>query len=302
MKDIYNKNNFLGRWIDNALSNEEKEDFQKSSDYSIYMAILEGADKLKVPAYNKRKLYNELQSQKNAIRKKNIKKRNLWAISIAASLTILIGLSSLFNTQTKHSTKKGEQLAITLPDQSTVNLNNKSSIIYNKKSWSKSRNVHLNGEAFFNVKKGKKFIVKTNNGSVTVLGTKFSTNSYDSFFEIICYEGKVKVSYENFNKIIIKNEAISIIDGTIKPWKCTDTHPTWLVGESNFINTSLKHIIKTIENQYNVKIKYDNTNISRRSFTGSFPNNNLENALKIVFTPLEIKYHFSDSRTITLYQ
>jgi len=50
----------------------------------------------------------------------------------------------------------------------------------------------LFGKAYFDVDKGKTFTVKTDLGTVQVLGTRFDVESRDSIFKVVCYEGSVK--------------------------------------------------------------------------------------------------------------
>ena len=70
--------------------------------------------------------------------------------------------------------KRGSHLAVTLPDGSKVNLNADSRLTYKPYQWIISRNVELEGEAFFEVKQGKRFSVKSNQNKVNVLGTSFN--------------------------------------------------------------------------------------------------------------------------------
>ena len=58
-----------------------------------------------------------------------------------------------------------------LPDGSAVSLSPNSKMEFG--SDADSRDVNLNGEAFFEVKKGVPFTVNTANGNVSVLGTSF---------------------------------------------------------------------------------------------------------------------------------
>ncbi|MCT4601869.1 MAG: FecR domain-containing protein [Marinifilum sp.] len=301
MDNFYENNNFLARWVDGTLSGEEKKAFENSKNFHDFQAILKGCEHLKVPDYNKDEMFVRLLERKEKAKTKTRKLVSAWTFSAAASVALIISFIFLFNQKTKHATDYGQQLAFKLPDQSEVILNAKSKLNYEKKNWENNRTVQLEGEAFFKVNKGSTFTVKTKNGSVTVLGTQFTTNASASVFEVVCYEGKVRVNQQEKNKIITKGEAVRSIDNQLEKWNLTRSEPAWLKGESGFSNAPLEQVIKALENQYNIKIQYDNALIASRRYTGTFTHSNMEIALKLVFDTLKIKYNFVDDRTIRLH-
>jgi ferric-dicitrate binding protein FerR (iron transport regulator) len=87
--------------------------------------------------------------------------------------------------------------SFTLPDGSEVNLGAASTLTYPQTFDGKTREVILNGQAFFDVKEnsGKPFIVRTTNMDVTAIGTAFEIFNYDNMHaqETVLLEGKVKV-------------------------------------------------------------------------------------------------------------
>ena len=54
---------FLGRWLSGTLSTKELETFKKSSDYSIYVKIVDGLSKLKTLPYSKEIAYREFKQK-----------------------------------------------------------------------------------------------------------------------------------------------------------------------------------------------------------------------------------------------
>jgi ferric-dicitrate binding protein FerR (iron transport regulator) len=301
MKKKYEKDNFLAKWASGSLTKEELDAFKASKAYASFDAILKGTEALDVPEYNNEALFNKVLKKKHQQNKsKVIKLFPKWSYAVAASIVLFIGYMAFFNNTIKNTTDYGEQLAITLPDNSEVVLNAKSTITYNKKDWENNRTLTLNGEAFFKVNKGSSFTVKTKQGDVTVLGTQFTTNSRDHVFEVICYEGRVKVSHKQESKIILKGEALRYGNVTSEVWDITAKEPAWLQGESSFSNASLLQIISALEFQYNVNIKPNNVDLENIRFTGSFTHTNIKTALKSVFEPLNIVFNFEDNKTITL--
>ena len=75
--------------------------------------------------------------------------------------------------------------------------------------------------------------------------------------------------------------------------------PTWIYGESTFKSRPLHHVIKALEDQYN--IEFDSESIDDSEiFTGSFPHDSLNIALKTVFQTLNISYNEKEKRNIKL--
>ncbi len=83
----------------------------------------------------------------------------------------------------------------TLPDGSIATLNKHTVLSYPASFKGKTRNVKLNGEAFFNVEpdKEKPFIIDVNNVQVKVVGTSFNVRSYNGITEVIVETGIVQV-------------------------------------------------------------------------------------------------------------
>lgn len=287
---------FLARWLNNELSEEELNQFISSEHYNTYVNILKGADQLKAPDYNLDEAYTAFTEKKNntSIFYKNKYSKNKWQLSIAASLFLLIGLFTYFTffKTTQFSSDYGNQLAFDLPDGSKVLLNSKSTITYNNYNWKKNRVLQLDGEAFFDVEKGSDFIVKTTQGNVHVLGTEFNVSSGNDFFKVTCFEGKVKVTdnTNNTNHILTPSLGYQKTKGN-EPIALTfnSNKPDWLNNQSVFRSTPIKNVFEALEKQYHLSFKYNNFNDSLL-FTGSFPNNNKEIALKSVLKSLNLKY------------
>lgn len=291
---------FLSRWLNNQLNDSELDEFKNHPDYALYQRIAMKSEELVVPKYNKEKLYSRV--QKEISEPKKFKVRNLYAklsIGVAASIAILFTVFQLFNSGTTYTTNYGEQMAVNLPDGSEVLLNSKSEISFNESTWSTNRMIELKGEAFFKVQKGSDFVVSTDKGSVTVLGTQFNVTTNDDLIEVSCYEGKVKVDSEKKVIFLTQGKAYRNINGISEEWEFKDNEPTWKNGESSFVSIPLKYVVEAIENQYSVQIDASKIN-SENKFTGAFTHESLHIALETVFQPLKIKATIVDKSRITL--
>lgn len=299
MKDDFKTDDFLAKWANDELSASDKKAFEQTEDFKYYRAILEGTEVLEVPSYDKEKVFERI-TQNKVKNGKVIQLFPKWALGIAASLVVLLGLWFTFNDSgIKHNTGFGEQLTIKLPDNSEAVLNAKSSLAYNNKDWKNNRTILLVGQAYFKVKKGSSFTVNTKAGIVEVLGTKFSVQDDATIFEVICYEGKVKITSDQITKTIVKGEAIRIIEKNLETWSVTGQDPIWLTDRSSFKNTPLKQVLKALEKQYGKRIDATNIDENKR-FTGSFTHDNLEVALRTICESMEINFTFKDENTIVL--
>ncbi|WP_456379391.1 FecR family protein [Lutibacter sp.] len=295
------KEYFLAAWSSGDISSEELKKYVSKEDFKAYMELKKGIDlytKLEAPLDN-----SFIKIQEKIKGKSKVKKLYpSWIISIAASIVLFIGLYSLLqdNNTILLSTNTGEHKNIALLDGSEVVLNSKSEVSYNKKVWEEEREVTLKGEAYFKVKKGSYFTVKTINGDVTVLGTQFNVISRDDFFEVVCYEGKVSVKNKISSTILLPGNSVRMLNGKIiEDYQVKQQYPSWILGESTFKSVPLKYVIDALENQYAVSFnrKLINETII---YTGSFSNNNLEVALATVFKATGIKYKITASKIILL--
>lgn len=296
-----NSDRFLAQWLEGELTDEDLKNLVSEEDYTAFLKIRDGIDiseKLDAPLeYSYSKI-------KERIEHKNSKVRSLytkWTIGIAASIIVLFGLFMFIdNNEIIVETGFGESKTIALLDGSEVILNSKSKITYDEDSWLKDRKLHLDGEAYFKVAKGETFVVNTSNGSVTVLGTQFNVNTTHSFFDVVCYEGKVSVETSQSNHILLPSDAVRSITGIpVKTYKISNKLPTWINGESTFNSVPLAYVIKALEDNYNVS--FDTKSIDNSEvFTGSFPHDSLSIALKTVFETLNITYSEKEKRNIKL--
>lgn len=295
------KDYLLAKWLNKNITNEELTELKSSSEYATYIKIAEATSKLKIPSFNIDANFKAISSQIKLKDKVIRLKPMATFLKIAAVIAILFTVYLFINSlDTTIETKIAEKQYFLLPDDSKVVLNANSTINYNKKDWKKSRELTLNGEAYFNVSKGKKFLVITQLGIVNVLGTQFNVLARDDNFYIKCYEGLVSVS---FNDTIIKLSAgkkLKIENGVlIKHYKNNTSSPGWIANESSFENTTLAIVLKEFERQYPIKITTKNINLNKR-FSGSFTHNNLNLALKSVCDPLNLSFTIN-GEDVTIY-
>ena len=283
---------FLAKWLDGTISDVTLKELVSEQDFIDYKKIKNGLvllDELNRPVASSFNAINDSISKKRNF--KNTQASFKWGLSIAASILFVLGSYFAFSfEEITHETSYAEQKTISLPDGSEVVLNAKSAINFTKKNWPNNRIIQLKGEAFFKVKKGSTFSVQTPNGLVKVLGTQFNIKDTDTFFEVVCYEGKVSVTNNKNEHVLSTGNAIRKINGkNSEKYDKENSLPSWLNGESSFVSVPLKYVILELEKQYNIQIDTHKINDSI-IFTGSFSNKDLKLALVSVFKTMDIKY------------
>ncbi|MCK7592008.1 FecR family protein [Subsaxibacter sp. CAU 1640] len=294
-----NREDLIYKWLNHELDAQELEAFKQLEDYDALMRLDTCAKDLKAPEYN---TSDELKSVLQKINKAKPKRRN-WlpaAMSIVAIFVVCFGF--YFYTTSLDSTFKtlvAQKEIVELPDGSEVNLNALSELSFNKNNWKDNRKVTLNGEAYFKVVKGSKFKVQTNNGIVSVLGTQFNIKQRAEYFEVICYEGSVKVFFKQKNVILKSGDTFLIRDGKlIATEKEIQPYPSWIDNYSRFKSVPFKEVVAEFERQFDVDINLKSIDDSQL-FTGSFTHENMDTAIKSITLPLQLTYS-KTNRTIIL--
>ncbi|MDR2949873.1 MAG: FecR domain-containing protein [Prevotella sp.] len=160
----------------------------------------------------------------------------------------------------------GEIRTITLPDSSVVKVNSGSILIY-PRHFTGTRDIFLNGEAYFTVAKDetKPFIVKTSSMDVEALGTIFNVSAYTDSENLSASleSGKVNVTFKNTDKesvLLLPNEQVTYGKKTGLIKKKTvkiENVIAWINGNMVIQSMPVNEVIKIIERKYAVKVYFD---------------------------------------------
>lgn len=293
--------NYLAKWLNNDLSEEELAAFKKSAEYASYEKLMQVSGTLEAPDFDIDKALNDFknnQLQKDVKVIKMNPMRKLWRVAAAIAVIFAASYFYISTLDESVSTQYAERNEVRLPDNSEIILNADSRITYSEKNWDKERSISLQGEAFFKVAKGQKFTVATNDGLVTVLGTQFNVENRKGFFEVSCYEGLVSVIFNGKEtKLPAGNSFIAINGNVLKTETPVNATPSWMSNESTFKSIPLNYVLDEFERQYNIEVKTQNVNLEQL-FTGSFSNTNINLALQSISTPSQIKYELEGNNVL----
>jgi ferric-dicitrate binding protein FerR (iron transport regulator) len=298
------KDHLLKKWLLNDLTDAELEEFKKSEDYKLNIKMIEKVKHFDVPNDLSVKSYDNFKAD---LKDKNtpVIQLNTYKILFRIAGLFIIGASVyflfFFNNLTTVQTLASQNITFELPDASSVILNADSKAKYSKKKWADKRQITLDGEAFFKVAKGSKFDVLTSSGVVSVLGTQFSVKNRGNYFEVKCFEGIVSVSSNGKLQQLTKGAIYRILNGIITLDSINTKQPQWIDNISSFKGVPLSEVLDEFERQYGIEIEIIKVN-TERIFTGSFVNNNLEQALASITIPFNLTYKKDNSNKIILYK
>lgn len=162
----------------------------------------------------------------------------------------------------KVNVPRGGEYQLTLSDGSKVHLNSMSSIRFPVQFAKDSRQVELEGEAYFEVSKtGLPFIVKTKGMNIEVLGTTFNISAYaNEEFQATLVSGSVRVHTEDgSNRILKPSEQACVTPGSSQiNVRNVDTafYTSWIHGKINFKDQRLEDIMKTLARWYDMDVVY----------------------------------------------
>lgn len=299
---------YLSKWLDGNLTDEELIEQIGKKEAMKYIQIVSEVDNW-VPDHSE-----SLFDPKAITARPKAKVRTMrpW-LGYAAAAIVLMSIASYFwillgDDTVTYSSQIGEVREVMLPDGlSKVTLAPHSEISWETDEWEEavammkesrlkvkktSRNVRLRGKALFEVEKGAPFKVQSQTGSVEVLGTTFEVDDFEEGLNVICFEGKVLAKPKTGAKSVTVNGGVGYLfyEGEWGAKKdISATKPEWLQNQTKFENAPLSQVIKSLEKLYGITVEKGRVNTSRR-FTGTIPNDNLEVALRIVFSPFKIEY------------
>lgn len=234
---------------------------------------------------------------------KKIISLNLTRWVAAAVIVIVSTLGFMRFYTTTVDAAYGEHLAYRLPDNSTVELNAGSSISYAPYWWMFQRALSLDGEAFFEVEKGSRFVVNSNLGYTEVLGTSFNIYARDTLYQVFCKTGKVGVhATASDQSIVLSPNEKGVLKNNVLTKEIEENENAsmgWINNQFYFNNVNLVRVLEELERQYDIEIKFDIDAIGSDNFyTGLLTENmDIKNLLKITAATFDLKLKKVNAKT-----
>jgi transmembrane sensor len=226
---------------------------------------------------------------------KNVK----WMAAAAIILLSSIGIWQLNRTSGKLAlqTAYGETRNNVLPDGSQVMLNANTTINYSNWKEGTDREVWLNGEAYFHVKKTAKrnrFVVHSGNFDVVVTGTQFNVINRDNKSNVYLKEGSVIIECKGKEIHMKPGDYVEISKTGIQK-KEINSAPVlaWTDHKFIFENTPMKEVASMVSEVFGIKVTLANEATASSTISGVMQNDNLD----VFLQSLEALSDFVVSRT-----
>jgi transmembrane sensor len=329
--------------LETAVYNEQYNLWNKVSEKNKFIPYKEVFNKIK----EKLNIANDKLIQDDLILKglvfqdaRSRNKRIYNFLKYAAVLFIAIFLSGLVYYMIYSVKKKeitcheitvpyGSKIKIVLADSSVVWLNSGSKLTYPNRFDEANREVFLEGEAFFDIRKlnHNPFYVRTYDINIKVLGTRFNVKAYpeEDIIETTLISGHIQIEEnektgDRIEKIYLdshqkavylkKSERLllekkeSITDQPLDSKQETNvlnisdlyktqgmyTETSWKDNQLIFRNEQFSSLAKKLERWYGVEIEIKDEEIANYRFTGSLENETIEQAMNAFKTASLLDY------------
>jgi len=230
----------------------------------------------------------------------------------------------------------GSRARVYLPDSTYVVLNAGSTLRYPADFVGNvNREVLLNGEGYFEVKKNKRseFVVSVGDISLTALGTTFNVKAYpeEALIEATLVEGLLRINRGDNQKgavILRPNERVSIIKeeneilrepaGPASGQKTEPAHPlripvrevhiekridpvtdiSWKDKEWVIRGKTMEELSVMLERRYDVEIVLGDEKIGNFSFSGTLKDETLEQLLQAIQSTSPVDYDIDGKKVL----
>ena len=201
----------------------------------------------------------------------------------------------------------GERSQITLYDGTKVWLNSGTKLKYPVVFSPNSREVMIEGEAFFDVARDTKhpFIVSAGKLKVEVLGTHFDVCAYpdDKEFSTTLEEGSVNaINIENGTFVKLNPGEQVIMNRETNGLKCqrvdVDLFTSWKENLLKLDDATFEEVIKKMERWYDVKITVATGINTKERYTMTIKTESLREMLQLVSKTTKMNYEIKGSSVL----
>ncbi|WP_018668813.1 FecR family protein [Bacteroides gallinarum] len=300
-------------WLE---SSEENRELMQQL-YSIYLAT----DMRKVMDRVDTEKALKKVSSRMPVRKREIGWRWIQRVAAILFIPLLVSLGVLLQDDKSEyrspitqivnvRTNPGMITSVVLPDSSVVYLNSESSLSYPLVFEGKIREVHLTGEAYFEVAKdpSRRFVVSTTHQTqIEVLGTHFNVEAYEKDEEVIAtlLEGKVdflfrenantrKIELEPGEKLVYNSK---VHKANLQKTSC-QSEVAWKDGKIILSGTPLREAFRMLEKRYHVEFVITNNRGIDDTYTGVFTNERLERILDHFKISSKIRWRYMEEQDV----
>ena len=293
------ENQYVLAWISESPANERYfQDFQKIWTESRHLAIHSTVDEDQAwISFRQRVDGGQVVTMEP--RPKRVGAGRQWLRVAAVFLVVAAGswFYYLYSYQPAQflSVSSGAKVVLdTLPEGSVVTLNKGTAIHYRRQFAGTSRQVEMEGEAFFSVTadKNKPFVVNTNGVSITVLGTSFNVRTDGGKTEVVVETGRVEVRAGDRTLRVEAHERALITNDNLTPKKESNPDQLYNYYRTNAFEcngTPLWRLAEKLNEVYKVHIVIDSERLRNLPLTTTFVDESLDGILGVVSKTFAIR-------------
>lgn len=159
--------------------------------------------------------------------------------------------------------------------------------------------LRLDGRAFFGVPhiNGRRVLIRTAAGTVTVLGTRFDVRSSGEDLQLLVVDGKVAVSAGD-QHLEIDSGKLSLVNSgfleTIVRIEEPLEYLAWMGSTMIFQNTRLDHVVNEIASRYGAEIELLDTALASRTVTTAFEDQSFQQVMTVVCGVVQARCTFDN--------
>jgi ferric-dicitrate binding protein FerR (iron transport regulator) len=199
---------------------------------------------------------------------------------------------------------RGGEYQLSLSDGTKIWLNAETIIKYPVTFSKKTREIFIEGEAFFEVAKSADwpFIIHTSNVKVRVLGTSFNIRAYpdEEVTATTLVTGKVSITKPNVNKeynLTPGEQAIVTQQEAVIQKVNVNQFIAWKNGRILFEENTLEEIFNDLSRWYNIEIDYTNEEVKDLRFSIDVRRySEFDEILKIIELTKKIKFEINENK------
>jgi transmembrane sensor len=208
-------------------------------------------------------------------------------------------------------TPRGGGYNLQLADGTGVWLNAGSSIRFPVSFTEDTRQVYLEGEAYFEVSHdGSPFIVSTEDMDVRVLGTSFNISAYadEPLYKTTLVEGKVSVELlgqegSPSNSLILSPDHQAIFNRSESQLSDVEVNATlytsWMQGKLEFHNESLDQVMLRLARWYDFEYEFENPQAKDFHFSARLNNGeNISTIIEMLEMTTDVKFELRDQKIV----
>jgi transmembrane sensor len=248
---------------------------------------------------------------------------SVWQLGVAASVSLIAmcviawlliplemrpTITSTSSVQEEVTSSNGQIVLTVLPDGTKVWLNAQSRLLY-PGSFGKTREVFLEGEAYFDVVEdpSRPFLVHADDITIRVLGTAFNIKSYpdDRTISTTLVRGKVvieTVDNRNGKTIELEPNQQAVFNHESNDIELHEVdanrYASWTNGSLVFEDDQVYDVLKTLERWYGVQIRVqEKSNLDCR-LTARIDKETLSETMALLHALTGMRYTVNDGEVI----